>query len=87
MAKAPTPSTGLTDQPEASASAPAIAPVVAINWIDFKHLPDAIFTPDSQSQRDELFALEAVRELTDTEQTVYAAQQAAASAAADDVIG
>lgn len=49
----------------------AVKPVKAVARIDGDILPDTIFTPKSQEQRDELFALEAVVELTADEAKLF----------------
>lgn len=47
--------------------AKGIAPVKAVCRIDSVILPDTIFTPNSDDQRAELLALEAVEELSEAE--------------------
>jgi len=72
-----------------------VAPAYALHCINFTIQPDQIFVPNTQQERDELLALEAIRELSDAEATVFAQQQAAAAPkkgrttapASDDVIG
>jgi hypothetical protein len=61
-----------SDASTTEASAPAaIEPVKAVHRINGVIEPGTIFTPDSDEQREELFDLEAVVELTDDEAKLF----------------
>ena len=76
-----------TNKPAAKKS--EVAPVFALHKIN--GLPaQRIFRPDSKEQRDELFALEAVRDLTEAEAALFEKQEAATAkkpAADEDLAG
>lgn len=67
---------------EAPATALAVTPVVALCTVTYGKAttvaPGTIFSPVSESERDELFSLKAVRDLDDAEQALFARDGASA---------